>query len=433
MLRLTLCFALACAPDSSRGPVEELQQRAVADWRAAPERVAAEVAALPDPLARLAVVIAVSEAHPGTTEPLCALLEPADRARCTSLNRRPHLRALLEPDPPVLPEGEHPDPGGLAMRLALAAPPNPFAEVPPAETDCAAAADPNGCAQAAAARLSSPAEAAAVCNGVPDPGWRDECYFRAAELPLDEQDWPGQALEPVVARAAALCLGAGRWQSQCLQHLSGRLGALTPVAGARGDPAWPVLAQAVGTLGEVVEAHAPGLGPLVGDKAWATLLWMAVQKSAVAAGGVGADLPPEARPHLRCAVAARLVDQGFAEGTPLAQAEAALAEALARVDGQVRAGQPVLEVASTWGPQADPHEGAARVHYLADPMRLLSADPDSDGRICLLEAGMRAAPPRGDWLAQARADPDLAVRRTVARLAGEETPPPPRRPRGGQR
>ncbi|MCK6503112.1 hypothetical protein L6R53_06910 [Myxococcota bacterium] len=452
-----LWLLLSCAPPPAAdpGPDPARVERMVAAWPQAPAEVEAELRQVQDPLERLSLVVAVSEAWPGTTRALCATLDPADRERCLALNERPHLH---QPTPGAKglppPEGRG-DPGGLVDRLARLGALGPAASGPPREAGCATDPDPRGCRQRTAA-AAEPPDAVAICAAEDDPRWRDECVFRASELPLveaagpraPEGAGPGDPLVAAAGRAGSLCLAAGAFRAQCLQHVGGRLGAVAPPAGASGDLAWGRLGQAISACAQAVEAHAaevgaPGLGPLVEDKLWATVLWMAVDHGEVAAGAAAADLPPAAWPHLRCALAERLVAEGRPADEPLDAAQAALGEALARHDPAGRPGRKAYEVASTWSPQAPALPHLPRVHYLADPVRLRSADDADDARSCLVEAGPRASPPRRAWLPARARSTDPAAVATAERLARAPLPgevptagpqptptPPPRRPRG---
>lgn len=450
-----ILLLFACAPDAAPPAHLARQERLVAAWPQAPAEVEAELRAVADPLERLTLVVAVSEAWPGTTGALCPILEAADRERCLTLNERPHLHQPAVGRKGAPPPPERSDPGGLVDRLADAGPLGPSPEGSPTVPACAGSADPRGCRQEAAAR-ATPAQAVAICEAEGEPRWRDECVFRAAELPLIEATSPsapptvadGDALERASERAGALCLAAGAFRTQCLQHVGGRLGSVAPRTGLRGDPGWARLARAVQACAEAVERHAapssgPGLGDVVADKLWATSLWMAVDRGAVAAGAAAADLPPQALPHLRCALAERLVLDGGLSDEPLARAQAALAEAWERQDQGGRPGRLRFEAPSTWSPLAPALPELPRVHYLADPVRLWSQDPVVDARICLVEAGIRASPPRRDWLEELARSPDPAASATVARLSRAVLPseilsdpprpaalPPPRRPRG---
>lgn len=491
-----LWFLLACDPSPTADPAAETaaetaaeaaanalerEARLVAAWPQSPEQVRGELDAEADPLARLALVIAISEAWPGTTLDLCATLAQVDRERCTALNERPHLqlpRPGTKGAPPLGGAGDaggRGDPGSLvdllvgSARAPARVPPLPAAAgqpVHPVDAGCDGAADPRGCRQQAASR-AEPDLALAICAAEAETRWRDECVFRAAELPLVAATgrWRGargtagdaledpaglrqRALIDAAARAGRLCLEAGAFRPQCLQHVGGRLGAVAPPTGARGHADWAVLGATVETYAAAVEAAAagagaPGLGALAADKAWATTLWMAADRGAVPAGAASEDLPEAALPHLRCALAARLVADGRPPGEDLEAAHQALRQALGREDHEVRAGASTFEVASTWSPQAPALLHLPRVHYLADPVRLRSTTPAVDERICLVEAGLRASPPRRDWLAPLARSADPAAAATAERLsraplpgeipsAGPQAPPDtfPRRPRG---
>ncbi len=448
----------ACGPGATVGGGGDPVQR----WPDQPDAVLAEVAAMTDPVSRLAVVIAVTEAHPGTTQALCQLLPPGpDQARCDRLNLRPHLQGASPAGgapaggTPGAPSGRNPGGGaqaaavramtslsgpGIVRDLVAQAPPaDPWAEQPVVETACADAADPRACTNREAAGAmgrGEPAVAAATCRGLPDARWRQECFFFAAENPLEgaigepgargagPRDLP--LIQARAGHAVSLCLGSGDFLAQCLRHVAGHVARLAPPAQASQRAAWQPLVDTIGAAVSTLAGHDPALADAFADQSWALATWRS-QATASEACGTPLDLlvdqpgvSPWLAAHLRAAVVARLWNDGQLASLSLDRAAEQVREALASRPVSTDATRPEpggLPLVDRWQRALPLERALTRIHHLSVGSRAVDSDPDVDLGIVLLEQAAATEPPHGPWLVEGLGHHAPVVRWTAVRLS----------------
>ena len=387
--------------------------QAVLEWPRDALEIELSLAAEPDPLVRFARIIDLTEAHPGETRALCDLLQGDEAARCQELNHRPHLRT--GPALTLLPAGF---PGRFAKAAATRSRPTPQAL--PA---CERTADPTGCVEQQAAREES-LVAAAVCAALPELRWRSECAFRAAEIPLNDAE-ASTSLASRVSRAISLCAEAGPFVPQCLRHTIGAIGAQVPQSGVASAEAWAAVAEAVRALGEATEEVVPGEGETAQDYAWSVITWQSVDRASQLGGAAHAVLPPLALPHLRCALALRLVEEQDPSGRPLDELVTSLERSWNVAAPGDRPSAREYDI-NPGPPSLLPDQGPVGTwhHLFAGAVRAASDDPDADTKICLLEAAARRGGIPDAWAAAAEASPSAELRQTMARLGTRAFEPP---------
>lgn len=404
---LAALLALSCsgapepAPRAFADCTEPACRRAwvEAHFEEAPDRVAAELAGLADPVEREALVLLLSEAHPGRTGQLCDLLEGPGAQRCRAIDSRPHLEADLSD---LRAQAEAKGPPRLFMdHVREAALPDPWEgarlEVP--RLPCPGGVVTAACATEVAleaARARRWDEAVAACRAVEAAKWRQECLFQSAEAALN----PGGAGRPTASRvgpAMDLCQAAGVYRSRCFQHLSLTVAQQAPLADRASESDWTSFSGLVDAGADHLEPHDPSLARLWQDKVWAKAAWLGWSRVETL---TGAPVPELALPHLRAVMAIRLVGaapQGATLGELQAALDAALARAPAGAPGSLGPAEAPPQRA-TW-PDLLPEEAAVpTLPYLEGGLRAHHADPGIDGLICLVEAAGQVAPPRTDLL-----------------------------------
>ncbi|MCB9777277.1 MAG: hypothetical protein H6742_01770 [Alphaproteobacteria bacterium] len=402
---------VGCTGGASPDPLADLQ------WPEDAAAIERALAAEPDPLVRLSRIVALSEAHPGTTEPLCALLDGDGAARCVELNRRPHLQvdpARPAPGPAAAP--------GLPRRFEAAAAMH-AGPTPALVPTCAGAPDPRGCVQDAAAALDATA-ASAACASLAEARWQAECRFVAAEAPLKAAPAP-EDVPALVGRAVSLCAEASPFAAQCLRHVEGHVAERAPPAGVADAAAWKPVVAAADVFSDASARVDPALGPLARDHLWGLVAWRSVDRAEPVAGGAAAVLPAAAVPALRCAIALRLVEEdGLREGSLDAAAAAATA-ALAATGAGTR------ESARQYDAHTGPDDGLADAppdrwrHAWGDAVRPVSDDAQTDLRICLLESAARRGGVTRPWADAAAGSGDAALAWAAGRLGQRPFEIPP--------
>ena len=237
-----------------------------------------EISALPDPLERQVLVMALAESFPGDTLAFCALLEGRPMRRCEAINNRPHLS-----------EGKRP-PEPLAELMVGWQ--SPWRDL----TGVGSRVD----ALSRAKEAASTDEAAAACMAQPEGLYRDECFFQAAEARMEVQ----------------LCLGAGGFAANCLGHLARRTADLAPPSDS---PDWVAFHQ------QLDQHQLSGFLALAyEDRVYALALRSSTARAG-SPGGHALDHLQGGHRHLACGLALRLVEE---------QPEAGLAELKALLEAR---------------------------------------------------------------------------------------------------
>lgn len=407
----------------------------VAQWGEDPAKVQAELGALPDPLAQVALVQALAEAYPGKTGQLCSTLPMGPgRERCQKLNERPHLWQIAvtsrsdqdasapQPTAPPAPGAEEQrmetDEETPEVRRTLrpsVSVGSPWADLQPRVVPCEGAQKLCQTEAAWSAAMAGDAPAAeAACRGIDAPKWAYECIFQSAEM-LQQTLRADRA-----ADAIGLCLAATPYVNNCLLHLSRRLAALAPPAGSEDAADWAPLLTAATETHARIAAQDADLAKRFRDRLLAEALRFAYDGAPSVTGLPFDRLPPEATPHIHAAAIWRLLSLEGSQGRDLA-------EWLERIDAALADRQPVRTprpqdrnsyqaVALLW-PVPLPTEAALNtVPYLGEARRVTVSDDQLDRLICLLEAAARLGSPRQDLLNEALAHPEPLVRWTALRL-----------------
>jgi len=410
-LLLLSCSEVPATPaDITSCTDADCQQRwLLQHWAEEPEAVLDAVGSLSDPIAQIAAVIQLTEAHPGQTDALCAVLPPGpDQQRCVQLNSRPHL---FTPRQPPRADTARPGSGPAGPSRVPPTPwPSALAAVPASPTVCT---EPSVSAcqshKAVESIRSRNAEAAAAhCLAIPERLWREECLFMAA------QKLVAHHRAPSYRTAVDLCALAGDFIGDCLAHLSNTL------RSAERSHDWSEASLIVDTIAETWAEHDPRFGAILIDHFWAAAVWRRYGQQGVVLGAP-ADAPSALRPHARTVSAINLLR--LEEST---QTLAALTETLITVMLRSRphTRRPeslhatVVLAGDFWPADADGDE--AEIPALVLPggaRRPTDPDPEVDAVLALLEAAAYHQPPRVDLLAQGREDPRAVVRWSATRLA----------------
>ena len=401
-------------------------------WADDRDALSAQIAGLDDPVAQLAVVIAVSEAHPGETTALCAVLpDGPGKARCDRGNARPHLRAARQNRAPPSDAADVAVGTTQADQAALARPgpaqtvllpsdpeglgASPFDGLAASDVPCDDPLLANGCRTDAARTLAVAgqyAESAAACLGGTDGTWRWECFFEASEAAVDGS---GAA---ALGGALDLCLASGEFVPNCLAHVAMGLGAHAPAA-TDGDPAaWDDVKAGVGTIRERIGPRDADLAARVVERVWSEALDVSYQRARRVVGNPLDVLPAEAVPHVHAALVWRLLELEGERAT-LDEWSTRLEEALAaRIRGSARSEGRLRQrhVIGLWIEVYPGEEVFTPALLMGSARRVTAEDPLADAIICVLEVNARMPSPSMDLMLKALDYPDPAVRWTAARL-----------------
>jgi len=431
----TALLAFACGGPSPEEPAR-FESCSTAECRAtwATDRwltdqpaVEEAMGSLEEPIARLALIMAITEAHPGTTAALCAQIpDRIGREHCESINARPHLRV----DAPAAATPSTADAArdeALYPRLQLASLEAPWSleALAPPEVDCPTDFRSRTCWTYTASQeaLAGATEgAAASCARIEAGKWRDECLFQAAEVvPLRAEQ--GGLSAPAVQGATHLCLSAGRFRASCVSHLMHAIAQAAPAVDMEAPEHWHAHAQALEALGAPIAGQEPDLGADVVSQAWARSMHASVGHGQDLTGNPADHVDARWMPHLRAALAVAVVSR-----TPppadLAAAQASLDDALlrrgARTPAVLPPGQP--EDVPVWSVAPEGLGDHHRIWYLGEMRRFTSRVEEVDSVLVLVEAAARVAPPRRDLIEAASRHPDALVAAVAERHLSRLTP-----------
>ena len=359
-----------------------------ARWRSDPDQAAAEIAALP-PTEQLAAVETILLVDPAGVGPLCGVLPEGDaRLRCRTVQTRPHLwRGDAVP--------------------ATTALPSPLAGTPPSTGRCDDLANPTVCWSRHAVGRASAGDAggaAGGCLAIAAEPWRSECMFQSAETLLEAR---GLDRYP---DAVSLCALSEAFVTDCLEHGVAQLAARAP-ATPGGD--W----QPVRAAAEMITAHWQDIAPRQGrqqrEALWALASALVYVEAPTISSAPLEVLPVEAHPHIRAAMAWRLLR--LSDSADLDTLTARLADTPLE-DSMPPARQPraLVGLPDSWG-DAVPPVDAKTTTWMGISTRVVSPEATVDGTIALLEAAARQ-PGREDLIGQALAHTDPLVAWTAQRL-----------------
>lgn len=148
---------------------------------------------------------------------------------------------------------------------------------------------------------------AALCGAVPLGAdgarqWRSECFFQATE------GWIRSYRSGAYPAAVELCSESGQYLVHCNRHLVQEISEKAPAADALDPAACAKVSSGVGAILEHWE-DAP-IGALLASEVWAVSVELAVGGAETLSGDLIDQTPPEALPHLRASIAARLLSEG---------------------------------------------------------------------------------------------------------------------------
>lgn len=432
---LLILLSLACR----RGPPADIAECEDTDCQLAwlsraleqgPDVAGAGLEKVQDPIARIALISALTEANPGKTGQLCGRMpRGASRDRCEHINSRPHLWNAAMSAPSELPRTR--EGTGPASSLLPTPPPESsrYTGVQGGPGPCTQRTDLNACLQARAvreARKGNVPKAALACAGMPDEKWRTECMFVAAEalvLERGSQSY-GEAVE--------LCAASGGYAANCMSHTLIELADQAPDAADTRAPAWASVVASGEAIRQVWAQRDPSLGALYEARFWAEVTRLAYGQTPVVSGAPLDHLPPQAAPYVRAAAASALTrlsptTSGLTLETLVSQLEAALAVRAPSAPDRRRGHWFGAEV-DLWPKDEAGDEAMPAMVHLGTSRRTWSDDLRSDLAICVVEAAGRAAVERflaGDsagmaaWdavVAQGASWPDARVQWTSERL-----------------
>jgi hypothetical protein len=433
LLRLCLLLLLAaCGREPARyedcGHDDDCKLRwVVGAFEADPTGVATLVSNEPNRILRTAMILGLTERHPGETVALCDRLESVkDKRYCQGLNARPHLRAAVEDEAPASAGRSLAGPTLFIDRIARATLPAPMAKGPVAKAECVAGQSAAACRTKHAMEYAAAGQLDVVgmmCRGVDEGMWRDECFFTAAD-----HLYPGGGLLRVtpelLSHYLSLCLEAGDFRARCVSHLYTALARDAPALDQRGAAArW----QHLDVLGKAAAARLNEVDGALGDgfedRLWAEALFRAVQQSQGGANQGLAVLPEVAVPHLRAALTLRRI---LLTGGAAPTLDVAVTAVQDEIDGRIPQAGGRLEESFTprdfWEEVLSSERGLAWRHYTGDRRRAGGADAREDIAICVLEAAAQARPPVKPLLIDGLSAPSEAVRWTAVRLLAELDP-----------
>lgn len=360
-------------------------------FSADPQATIAQVSQMDDPIAQEAVVIDLCETFPGYTAQLCAALSdgPA-RDRCERFNARPHLWSITD---------QTPSSGRLGLPSGFLA---SWEDTPAQPGECAPSA--HACLEArvqALAEKDALEAVAATCRAYADARLQNDCFFAASEQVPYGAD--------LYARAMPLCAGSGRYAHECHGHVLLRM---------RADDPAPLSADRL-LAEEQAIAHFwadrdPAFGQAAADLYWATVASRALGTAEPFPAVLAASLPERVQPHVRSAVALRVINAD----DPIAAAQAAMRGQPAPLEKAFM--PPVMPEARLW--LGDPSPERIYFNDVRGGQRPVHADPDIDLHLAVMTAVAMRNPPRRDVLERLRSDPRPPVQQGAARLLRELAP-----------
>ncbi len=364
MTRALVLGALLAAGCQPTDPVARLEACSDADcrleavlpaWDEDPEACWRAVTTQPDELVRAALVAAIAAERPGALEGRCAdLPRGGSQERCSRLTRRPHLRPRHKKDPrPAVPV-HRPAAGPTCGALPL---PDTLDAITPAD-----------------------------CGELPE----SECAFLSAERLMLAEGLP--ALE----RSLGLCARSD-FGPDCAEHVLELAMPGVPPADAVGPDALEAATAAVARFGEA--AGSPVHAQLYEDWFWSVWTATAVLRAERPTGELLEALPAAAAPHLRFAVAWRLLwddpaGPGFELEPLAAQVEAALAERRpSPSESGPLAPATIVQTRHGWNGDLRTEKGVAAAWCMGSTRRAIHEDPALDLRLAVLEALARQPKP----------------------------------------
>lgn len=244
------------------------------------------------------------------------------------------------------------------------------------------------------------------CSQLTSPLWRSECYFQLAENTVS-RGCPG-----CFEQAGSLCSDAGLYRTHCANHIVGTLAIGLPAAEKGNAQTWKVLA---GDLARVLDLEQSMVNPDdserdctprgLGDRFLAGAMVNLAAQTSTIPNGLLQQLPHEAAPHLRAALAWRMIPP---DGRAPLDLDALFEHSIRVLEGSSPIPYPFpRDMMATrlelHGDRFQEHALASRscrafsaveptteiTAYVGPSYRLLGQNPSCDMAICLLEAAAR--------------------------------------------
>ena len=411
-------LALACT-GTTDVPVS-VEQRVSEVRSAGTQGGAAVLVSSDDPVEIELVMRALARADATLLSGLCGdIPDPLLRERCTTLSQRPHLTTEV---PAHVPGG-----GAQQQEQGATSPLAPPEGVGSIDLDTAADRQstvpdcaPEEAAHTCAIRLRDTAAYGIGAQGVFDacsheeqPAWRSECLFQGASVLLY-----GEGTRQLRG-ATDLCLESDGLAPTCLHHLVESL--VKRADREAGGLRIVDLEQITSSVRAEWAERSPEYGDLLADLCWSIATWALVVDSDQPEAALQGTWPAEAWPHIRAALALRLVElrapgtQQLGSGARLlADLEAAIAAAPTQPSPLPSMAEHNRPAADLWSTDA-PAEGTTAIFYVGTSQRSMHADPATDRQLALLEAAARNTHSH-HLLVQARVHGDPTVQHTAARL-----------------
>jgi len=379
-----------------------------------PAQVLDHLAALSDDLERIRVISALVDAHPEDAQTYCSLLPHGiSRRRCEEIDGRDHLWV---PMPDGTGGESRAGKGPVRSRwIAGDIETSDLIHTRGQSRDFASEVDPHAMAWGRAnmaAELGELEQVAKSCAAIQSGSrWRYDCFYSGAVSYVKAWD------RAKLSDAVALCGAAGGFRALCLEDAIEILARRSPPSDI-GDPLeWAPVLMRAHDLRDALRGQPVAWDAQ--DRFWAVVAFHSVSKAQAMSGDALETLPPAAVPHLRAAIAAKVLgtmdeEVGLDEAVGLVTAvlERRAASSTGSVSVLVRE-----EIQDLWRVDRDGESHLAAISYLGGSRRTVAADPETDTRLVVLEAGARKRPVWQGMLADGARDRDQRVRWTAVRLA----------------
>ena len=207
---------------------------------------------------------------------------------------------------------------------------------------------------------------------------------------------------------------SGPFVTDCLEHSVATLAAKAPITPG-GD--WTPITDAAETITARWQ-DTPQRGTAQRQVLWALATALVYVEAPAVSGAPLAVLPEEAWPHVRAAMAWRVLS--LRPEADLATLTEVLRQSTATHQDTTPPTVPrraLVGLPDLWG-DAQPPADAEVISWMGLSQRIVSPDPESDGVIALLEAAARQ-PGRSTLIAAARTHADPLVAWSAQRLGGQ--------------
>jgi len=164
--------------------------------------------------------------------------------------------------------------------------------------------------------------------------------------------------------------------------------------------------------------HTLGVQKDILDRFWAEATSHSVSIAAGVSGDLLEALPAAAAPHVRAAVAYRVLAASTAPLSLGGAVDVVAAHLERHVGNQeaLREDPPSIVVSDLWPVDRKGESHLSAISYLGMSRRTVADDPQTDLRIVVMEAAARIDPPWMGVINAGKLDPDQRVRWTAARL-----------------